>query len=142
MKNPILFLVAIIAVITSSCNNPTAKAPASEIVIKQEPLPKENFLQIKKQETYIAVSNAVGYMLAHEKRDTVLKKNYENFKKLYYGKALLLEDSSVNMAMRHFSGCTGDYLDHDMFTTVTDWKSAGMGLIDSMRKYITVNNNK
>jgi hypothetical protein len=104
----------------------------------QDSLLTEERLREKKIEVYSKISESVGAILADDKIDSVLQENIYSFTKIYYGQALMIEDSSVNKMMRLFRDKADDYCNY-RDTDKLKMNNIGMALCDTLKKAIGKN---
>ncbi len=132
----LLFVLAITTMIASCASN----AEKQKEVVRYVPKNLEDF-QKKKQAVYIEIATAVGQLLAHPERDSVFVKNFESYKTLYYGEALMFEDTVVNHAMKQFKETTGDYYDGEINTKELRLKEVGMNLVLKLKNQFNIAEN-
>ena len=108
-------------------------------IFTNDSLDVEQRLREEKIRVYSKISESVGTILAHDAIDSALKTSIENFKQIYYGQALIVEDSSVNEIMHVFRLSVDDYMGG--FITKIVLNNIGMELCDSLRCVFPIKKN-
>jgi hypothetical protein len=105
-----------------------------EKIFTIDSLQSEQRLLEKKMEVYSKIGESVGSILSIDKMDTNFSISVMHFEKIYYGEAIIVEDSSVNKIMKLFKFSTNDY--QEGFIGKTQLNLIGMALCDSLKKDI------
>jgi hypothetical protein len=94
-----------------------------------------NRLWEQKIQVYSDIGTSVGSILSCRQQDTVLDNQIQKFEILYYGEALIVEDSSVNKMMSKFKQDIDAY--KGGFLSLFQLKIVGMALSKRLRENIS-----
>lgn len=103
-------------------------------IYTNDSLKSEQRLIEKKLEVYSKIGESVGAILSLNKLDTNFTNHVSDFEKIYYGEALIIEDTTVNKTMKIFRFSTHDYIGGSI--SKEQLNEIGMALCDTLKKTI------
>jgi hypothetical protein len=91
-------------------------------------------LEQKKFEVYFKIGEYMGAIISHANMDSSFQKDLGRFYGLYYGEALLLDDSAVDKTITAFRFACRDYMLARL--TKSEFTQKGFELADTLRSSI------